>query len=148
MAYGEPLDPKKTTFELYINDGSDNTCAEDGGIGLFLTDDEAEDNDDVRDVIHPDFETYWDNDMENTFSTTHFTTLKEAEKWLRSIGMHGSIRHGCKDPDISKGEKPRSKYGNRSVQELKCILKTYEFEENYEKCAEIQLEITERENKA
>lgn len=143
MAYGEPLDPKKTTFELYINNGDDNTTSEDGGIGVFLTDDECDDNDNVGDVVHPDFDKYWDCDCENTFSTTHFTTLKEAEKWLRSIGMHGTIREGCKDDPNNDG-KPISKYARKSVQELRYILATYEHEENYEKCAEILSEIKSR----
>ena len=60
--YGEPLNPKKTAFAIVIDPSTWLYVPT-----LFLEDLEDPDNDDVREVNHPDFETYWGNSMENTF---------------------------------------------------------------------------------
>lgn len=58
--YGQPLDPTKTTFDVQVDD--------DGSIMVFLQDQEDPDNDDVRDVDHPDFDKLFGNECENIFS--------------------------------------------------------------------------------
>ena len=111
--YGQPLEPNRTKF--YIRD---NSRGEYYGskIQLFLVDMDDEENDDVREVNHPEWGLYWENDSENEFSAideetvkslidsgmndtlkelgigysedfTYFKTIKEAREWLLSIGM-------------------------------------------------------------
>lgn len=133
--YGEPLQPKRCKFDIGIFDGL---------ITIFVTDLDQRDNDDVRDIVHPDFDKYWGNEMENVFSTDNFKTMREAKDWLTSIGMeYDGFTDNTESKDIDKVLSPMDRY---SVSDLKGQLKSYELEENYEKCAEIQAEIKRRES--
>ena len=97
--YGQPLDPKRTSFAI-----SD----EDGVITLWVVDLDEEDNDDIRDINHPDFDNYWSNAMECVFELNDqdminflirlnknkaktlkppLKTMEEARNWCLSIGM-------------------------------------------------------------
>lgn len=95
--YGKPLDPKKTTFAIG-NDG--------GQIYVTLMDQEDDDNDDVREVDHPDWDILFGNAMENVFEPwdqafidnelkasgrsdklKELTTVDEVRNYLLSIGM-------------------------------------------------------------
>lgn len=57
------------------------------GIMLFVMQISDPNNDDIREIDHLDFNKYWDNEMENVFSTLHFQTVDDARKWCISIGM-------------------------------------------------------------
>lgn len=89
--YGQPLQPNRCEFSLHIdNDQADMYVAGDGDICLCITDLDEPDNDDVRDVDHPDFDKYWGNACENVFLSEgfdHFKSLEDARKWCLSIGM-------------------------------------------------------------
>lgn len=76
--YGQPLKPSECIFEIGVFDNEITIVIED------LTDN---DNDDVREVDHPDFDNYWDNMMENVFSSEKFKNMKDAKDWCISIGM-------------------------------------------------------------
>jgi hypothetical protein len=89
--HGESLEPKKTAFALYEQDNSHDFEVE-GPLQIFLVDLEDVENDDVRDVIHPEFDVFWDNICENTFEPVEdvkdaLDTPEKARKWLKKIGM-------------------------------------------------------------
>ena len=81
--YGQNLDPKKTGFSFFDDPDSPYKFA----VGLW--DLEDEDNDDIRDVDHPDFETNFGNSSECMFwpENDSVGTKKKARAWLKSIGM-------------------------------------------------------------
>lgn len=89
--YGQPLDPKRTAFTFY-GDCWDDKLTE-TNFSIYLTDLDDPSNDDVRDVDHPDFDTYWGNAMENVFEPNDpyigeaLDTQTKARQWLLSIGM-------------------------------------------------------------
>lgn len=58
----------------------------DGQTSLIIGDLDDSSNDDIREVDHPDFDKYWYNEMENTFSSDKLNQ-EEARKWCLSIGM-------------------------------------------------------------
>lgn len=76
--YGKPLKPSECKFTLFIDD--EDIC-------LSIEDITDPSNDDVREVNYPDFDKYWDNVMENVFTSNHFKSLKDAKDWCLSIGM-------------------------------------------------------------
>ena len=59
----------------------------DNEITIIIEDLTDNSNDDVREVDHPDFDNYWDNMMENVFSSEKFKNMKDAKDWCISIGM-------------------------------------------------------------
>ncbi len=132
--YGEPLQPNKCKFDIGVFDGY---------ITISITDLDEEDNDDIRDVVHPDFEKYWDNDAENIFSTTHFKTMQEAQDWCISIGMEFD---GINEESEETRDVPQnvSKYGRCSMQELKNMLQRAVNAEEFEEAGEINNEIKKR----
>lgn len=131
--YGEPLQPNRCKFDLGIFDGI---------IQIFIIDLDEESNDDVRDVVHPDFERYWSNDMENIFSTDHFKTMQEAKDWCISIGMiFGEI---SEESEVKDEAKTLSKYDKYSNQELRNMLKKSIETERFEESAIINVEINKR----
>ena len=91
--YGQPLMPNRCEFWLFIDDGGDDKdmyIAGEGDICLCISDLDEPDNDDIRDVVHPDFDKFWDNACENIFLShgfKHFKSLEDAKKWCLSIGM-------------------------------------------------------------
>ena len=88
--YGQPLEPAKTKFLTFLDDGTQINLYNNGGVGLLLIDMEDDGNDNIGEVNHPDFETYWDIASEGLFSLSDnapFTTLEEAKAWCESIGM-------------------------------------------------------------
>ncbi len=94
--YGQPLDPKKTTFAVTQDPDYDEDRPT-----LFLADLDDDDNDDVREISHPDFDILWSNDCENIFSSNDqfyvsksrkhglmaLNTVEEARQWCLSVGM-------------------------------------------------------------
>ncbi len=44
-------------------------------------------DDEVRNIKHPDWNKFWNNECENVFSSKVFKTDTEANIWLTSIGM-------------------------------------------------------------
>lgn len=110
--YGEPLKPSECNFALFLDDGSTNIHLDgDGGIALIIEDNTEPGNDNIRDVIHPDFDKLWCNVSECMFmaedregqefseelsgetftDVTPFTSLEEARQWCLSIGMTEDI---------------------------------------------------------
>lgn len=89
--HGEIMKPDRCEFTLFIDDGSsDMYVSGDGDICLCISDLDEPDNDDIRDVDHPDFDTYWGNACENVFLSNKFDDFKdieEARQWCLSIGM-------------------------------------------------------------
>lgn len=79
--YGQPLKPNECLFEIGVFDNFDNE------ITIIIEDLTDSSNDDVREVDHADFDFYWENMMENVFSSTKFRTMKDAKDWCISIGM-------------------------------------------------------------
>lgn len=137
-----PLDPKQISFELdvYENDGNNE-------ISLFLTDHEYPENDNIREINHPDFEKYWDNIMENTFVTTHFLTLNEARLWLLSIGMTDISKNYDKhDLDKVYEYKNFDPYDLMSTEGLQNALNIAIKSENYELAAELRDKIKNKTN--
>jgi hypothetical protein len=131
--YGEPLQPNRTKFEIGVFDGE---------ISIAVFDLDELDNDDVREVVHPDFEKYWDNVMENCFVTEHFKTMQEAKDWCISIGM---IFEGLNaNSEIKEENQILSPYDKYSIQELNRMLRDSITKEEYEKSAEINAEIQKR----
>jgi hypothetical protein len=131
--YGEPLEPNRCEFEIGVFDGE---------ISIFITDLDEQDNDDVREVMHPSFEQFWENSMENVFVTEHFTTMQQAKDWCLSIGMvfkGVSIESEVLDDSLTLS--PFSRYGDN---ELKKMLKQSIIDEEYEKSALINEEIKKR----
>jgi len=82
--YGQPMNPTRCEFEISTDDGM---LSEVGDIVLVIGDLDEPDNDDIRDVIHADFDRLWDNACENVFTSDKFKTEEEARKWCLSIGM-------------------------------------------------------------
>lgn len=131
--YGEPLQPNRCLFDIGVFNGL---------ISIFIEDLDESNNDDVRDVVHPDFDRYWGNDCENMFSTRHFKTMQEAKEWCVSIGMEfKGFTDNTESEDMTK---VLSKYGRHSTQELNKMLNKEISRENYEKAAEINNEIKSR----
>ncbi len=89
--YGHPLEPNKCKFLLFIDDGeADMYISGDGDICLCIEDIDESDNDDIRDINHPDFDKLCNNASENVFLSNgfeDFKSLEEARKWCLSIGM-------------------------------------------------------------
>ncbi len=89
--YGQPMKPNRCEFSIFIDDNtSDMYVAGDGDICLCITDMDEPDNDDIRDVDHPDFDKFWGNACENVFLSDgfkHFKSLEDAKNWCLSIGM-------------------------------------------------------------
>ena len=131
--YGEPLQPNRTGFDIGIFSGQ---------ITISVSDLDELDNDDVREVVHPDFETYWGNEMENVFSTEHFKTMREAIDWCVSIGM---IFQGVNMHSETESEtKTVCKYEQCSIVELKKLFAKSIDEEEYEKSSLINAELKKR----
>lgn len=93
--YGQPLNPRRTSFGI---------AEEDGNVVLYVLDLDEPDNDDVRDIDHPDFDYYWGNACENVFELWKrpsrikrfresgelkplLSGIEQARMWCRSIGM-------------------------------------------------------------
>lgn len=76
--------PSNATFGINEVKDEDSWVA---GIFIEVQDTENEDNDDIRSIDHPDFDKYWDNEMECVFKTYHFTSVQDARAWLLAIGM-------------------------------------------------------------
>lgn len=133
--YGEPLQPNRCKFQIGVFDGE---------ISIFITDLDEEDNDDVREVVYPDFDNFWGNSMENCFVTEHFQTMQQATEWCVSIGM---TFDGVSDDSDVKVDflRVRSPYERYNTEELKKMLKKSIDNEEYEKSAEINAEIKKRE---
>lgn len=81
--YGQPLNPKRTSFAIHDWDGDNCDFA------VFLTDMDDESNDDVREVDHPDWEDKFDNAMENVFEPkdAFLFSRKNCKQYLLSLGM-------------------------------------------------------------
>lgn len=141
--YGQPLEPKNTTFRLFIDDGEDEINLRcDGDIAVELTDDEDGGNDNINDINHPDWDENWEASCEGVFIASKFKTIKEARKWLLSIGMSeagDSIKTGKRKTDTEKSE-----YSEYSIEELKDFLDEAVESEEFEKAGEIDREIKER----
>ncbi len=131
--YGEPLQPNRCQFEISIFDGI---------ITLAVEDLDDPSNDDVREVVHPDFEKYWDNSMENVFETTHFKSMQEAKDWCISIGM--VFDKISDDSEIKDETKVFSKFEKYSLNELKEKLNMAVRTERFEDAEEINFEIKKR----
>jgi len=131
--YGEPLEPNRCEFEIGVFSGE---------ISIFINDLDEQDNDDIREVIHPQFEDYWDNSMENVFVTEHFTTMEQARDWCVSIGM--VFKGISEESDIKDVSKTLSAYDKYSLQELKRMLQETINQEAFEKSAVINAEIQKR----
>lgn len=93
--YGETLDPKKTGFAVSMDSDYDEERPT-----LYLSDLEDPDNDDIRDVGHPDFDILFGNMCECVFETNDqfsvsrenpnlsaLNTVEETRQWCLSIGM-------------------------------------------------------------
>lgn len=93
--YGQPIKPEKCLFNIFIDDGTDDMyVAGDGDICLCITDEDCPDNDDIRDIDHPDFDKYWGNAAENVFLSDgfkHFKSLGEAKQWCFEVGMKENL---------------------------------------------------------
>jgi regulator of protease activity HflC (stomatin/prohibitin superfamily) len=78
--YGGLLKPEDCLFTL---------MGDDDGIKIFIQDINDLENDDVHDVLHPDFDTHWLNIAENVFIAQDgaFESKEDAIKWCLSIGM-------------------------------------------------------------
>ncbi len=89
--YGQPLEPNRCEFSLHIdNEDAEMYVAGDSDICLCITDLDEPDNDDVRDINHPDFDKFWSNACENVFLSNgfnDFATIEDARQWCLSIGM-------------------------------------------------------------
>ncbi len=122
--YGKPLDPKKTAFGIgyedkyrHIQSGNiieeydynkkttnkgEYTMVIPRPFQIFLLDLEDPSNDDIRDVVHPDFDALWGNSCECVFepwkqswidkysknkNLKALTNSHDARQWLISIGM-------------------------------------------------------------
>jgi len=97
--YGQPMNPARCEFELQEDTFGD--MGDPGDIILIVGDLDDPDNDDIRDVLHPDFDNYWGNACENVFvsdGVMHFSGIEDARQWCLSIGMKaaapGSLEMG------------------------------------------------------
>ena len=133
--YGEPLQPNRTSFKIGVFDGS---------ISIFVTDLDEQDNDDVREVVHPDFERFWDNDMENVFSTIHFQTIEEARDWCVSIGMTFEGIDEGDGTQVTNNVENNNKYASYSNADLKRELQRVIDDERFEEAIIIDAEIKKR----
>jgi len=63
--YGKPLEPNKALFHI----STPEEFAEEQGddeeyvVSMFIVDMDEPDNDNIRDIKHPDFDRYWGNTM-------------------------------------------------------------------------------------
>jgi hypothetical protein len=100
--YGEPLEPRKALFHI----STPEEFAEEQGddeeyvVSMFVVDMDEPDNDNVRDVKHPDFDRYWGNMMENCFEVYdegEDWSYEKALEWCLSIGMVQADNNICCD---------------------------------------------------
>jgi hypothetical protein len=87
------MKPNRCEFSLHIEADMPWLSAkifEDGDICLCISDLDEPDNDDIRDVLHPDFDRFWGNACENVFLSNgfkDFKTIEDARRWCLAIGM-------------------------------------------------------------
>lgn len=83
--YGQPLKPSECNFRIVRDETEDFNFGE---TTLIIEDNTEPNNDNIRDVIHPQFEDIWCNVCENMFEPLdEDMTIKELEDWCVSIGM-------------------------------------------------------------
>ena len=94
--YGELLKPNRAGFFFEPSAWSGKESNKE--FSIFIKDLDDKSNDGVRDLDHPDFDKFWGNDCENTFSPLAedeiedeklkaLSTKAKARKWLLSIGL-------------------------------------------------------------
>ena len=88
--FGQPMNPARCEFELQEDTFGD--MGDPGDIVLIVGDLDEPDNDDIRDVLHTDFDYYWGNACENVFVSEKFKDIEDARKWCLSIGMKAATR--------------------------------------------------------
>ena len=67
--YGEPIDPRRASFSIFIDESNSPLCIEDSGrVSVVIQDEDEHDNDDIRDILNPRFEQMFENMCENIFT--------------------------------------------------------------------------------